>query len=333
MDSETMRLIVEKLLLCTGFVFVAMVLLAAVYEVRYSLRRYQLRHKRAKRRHITVVIDGIDVGEGAISATIKSLERCRYPAYDAVIMCRRQKGAPRYSRARRYYPAAQMSVQRQISEAYQVSRGGEYVVIVPAGTEFHSGTLQAINREFHFAPHVQKLRLEAVDRRNATLLESWEYLSGTIRRLWNRALASVGLYRNRSWRFVALRREAVAHQNQLLATDILSSAVSSPAKHGFMLAGMMYVIICAYVIYDYFVYANKIQLLIALAFVAAISLIANLIDSWSNPGSRRLMLMYSPSAFFVIAITSTVSVAEKIKGLMRVKSAARQVQESGNTER
>lgn len=312
MVSGVLREIVQQLVIGISFVFVAMVLLTGLYEVRASLIQSRLRNKRARRRHITIIIDGMDADEEAVEATMASIAKNRYAAYDVVIISDRRKGVRKYPRVTRFYASEQTSEALRIHDAFLRSKQGDYVVTVTAGVELRIDALQEINRAFYFRKRIRKLMLRFDSRAYVSLMDSWSYLVSSMSGLWIRALSSLAVYRSSSLQIVALRSEDLNTGHRLASADILPCVDMHNTRPNSGWVAALYVFFAIFVIYDFFVTSNKTQLIVAAAFVGAIVIIASLIDSWSSREARKLLLWYAPSAFFVLLITTITKIIDDV---------------------
>lgn len=305
MISDILRETIQQLVIAGSFLFVVMVFLASIYEVRTSLIKRRMRDKRARRQHISIIVDGMGADEEAVTATMTTIAKNRYTKYDVVIVSGRRKGTPRYPRAKRYYASEQTSEAGRIQDAFRHSKQGEYLVTVPAGARPYRDALQEVNRAFYFHGRIRKLQLRSDSRDEISLRDSWSYLAGSMRGLWTRALAGLAIYRSGSLQIVALRSEDLGSGHRFEPTDIRPCVDAPSTRPNSAWVAAMYVSLSIFVIYDFFAASNKTQLIVAVVFVGAAAFIVSLIDSWSDRASRKLMLWYAPSALVVLLVAAT----------------------------
>lgn len=298
------RSVLETTFLGSGFVFFVLVLLVATYEIQAALRQRKTHKKRARREHISVIVDGRQSNEAAVAATVRSVRSNRYDRSDIVIIAPSSAKLALDKNIRRYAPSTMTGQQLSVYEAYRRSRRGEYVVIVPAGVVLEAGALQTINRSLFFHTKSNKIYLPPQQIQPATLSQYYMFTVSAFRAMFRRALAITGIHYTRSTRLVAVRSSLVSKKARFVSTDILPSLVVAPARLRISVGGLLYSILGLLIIFDYLLNAQKIQLIALVIFIAVITIIAALLDTWASRHARRMLLAYAPSAFFVLIVAA-----------------------------
>lgn len=275
---------------------------AMLYEIR-GLRHQRSQKKRRRRQHISIVIDARTADISQLSTTMSSVKRTRYHPLDIVVLARRSMQKTDAT-VRWYYPLQSTSEEAIALSAYKRSQRGAQVLYTTAGTMVRHDTLQLANRKFLENESIDKLVLLA-EPAAVSLSRFYSHIAYIVHEVTQRSLAGIGVYASKQQTNCIVRRDALYHIGSRLKTDTIAvdSIENKPGYLSALLWGL-YMLAAFYILIDYLLYASRMQLFVSVIYVAIATMII-ITASSATQTNRGMLLLYAPSAFFLLLASVT----------------------------
>ncbi len=302
--NELVNGLLQQGMLFSAVIICLVVLAASLHEIETTLTSGNTKNKRAKRKHITVIIEARTASTTEVVKTIDSLKANRYRWYDIVVIAARGTTLPN---VRIYQPAPTTKKVKILKYAYSRSRKGEYVVYLNGGGEVLSTLLQDLNRTFHFSKKTNTVALQS--NLPASSLEHYHHIiATTFLHLVQGAFALFGVVPRSLAANYAVRSYASKRRHAVIMQNAFTKNAHSYTKFGWFVS-MAYLLAVVVVVASYLFWQATAQLVALTLFMAVVSIIFGILQ---QNRARRMLLLFSPSAIFALFAAILIGIAQQV---------------------
>lgn len=300
--------VVQQIMLLSAFLGCILLVLASLSDIIRTSQEVRTKQKRARHRHITVLLDARHATKVDITATLASLVKCRYAQYDVVVLAQKRWPELHGPQVKFYYPKAATTDANCYTKAYARSQKGEYVVYAQAGAQFAPTLLQTINRRFHFSARTQRIILQE-DISTAGLEQFHRIIGTTIVQELQKAGTLLPSRLPLERKFYAARYSLPTTGKQEVVPNAFTKNHAEQSGWSW-LVGVVFVAFATVIVGQYLMLGYTAQLLAGILFMATLSVVLALLQQST---ARRTLLLFSPSALFVLPVTILVSAGTALK--------------------